>query len=327
MAFLQVNHLVKHFPVRGGVFNRVVAAVQAVSDVSFTLEKGVTLGVIGESGCGKSTLGKTIIGLHPATSGTVTFDGTDVTGLSHRDMMPLRRRMQFVFQDPYSSLNPRMTVGQMLKEVIRFHDVVPPRERNKYIDELLETVQLRPEVRNRFPHEFSGGQRQRLNVARALAVKPEFIIADEPVSALDVSVQAQVLNLLMDLREQFGLTLMFISHDLKVIEHFCDEMIVMYLGQLVEKMSCSDIHTNAMHPYTQALLRSNPVNDPRDRSELYLLEGEVPSPRNPPAGCPFVTRCELAEDRCRTDRPQLVQIGDQHEAACWLVEAPQTFNV
>ena len=322
MAFLEVNHLVKHFPVRGGVLNRVVAAVQAVSDVSFEIEKGVTLGVIGESGCGKSTLGKTIIGLHPPTSGSVIFDGTEMTSLSHRDMMPLRQRMQFIFQDPFSSLNPRMTAGQMLKEVIRFHDVVPPGERNRYIDELLETVQLRPEVRNRYPHEFSGGQRQRLNIARALAVKPEFLIADEPVSALDVSVQAQVLNLLMDLREQFGLTLMFISHDLKVVEHFCDEMVVMYLGQIVEKVSCDDIHANAKHPYTQALLRSNPINDPRDRAELYILEGEVPSPRDPPAGCPFVTRCQVAEDRCKTDRPPLVQIGERHDAACWLIEQP-----
>ena len=322
MAFLQVNHLVKHFSVRGGVLNRVVAAVQAVSDVSFEIEKGVTLGVIGESGCGKSTLGKTVIGLHPPTSGSVTFDGTEMTSLSHQDMMPLRQRMQFIFQDPFSSLNPRMTAGQMLKEVIRFHNVVPPGKRNKYIDELLETVQLRPEVRHRYPHEFSGGQRQRLNIARALAVKPEFLIADEPVSALDVSVQAQVLNLLMDLREQFGLTLMFISHDLKVVEHFCDEMIVMYLGQIVEKVSCDDIHANAKHPYTQALLRSNPINDPRDRSELYILEGEVPSPRNPPAGCPFVTRCQIAEDRCKNDRPPLVQIGERQEAACWLVEQP-----
>lgn len=321
MSLLQVSHLVKHFPVRGGVLNRVVAAVQAVSDVSFELEKGVTLGVIGESGCGKSTLGKTVIGLHPPTSGSVTFDGIELTSLSHSEMMPLRRRMQFVFQDPYSSLNPRMTAGQMLTEVIRFHDIVPPGQRSSYIDELLETVQLRRDVRNRYPHEFSGGQRQRLNIARALAVKPEFIIADEPVSALDVSVQAQVLNLLMDLREQFGLTLMFISHDLKVVEHFCDEMIVMYLGQIVEKLSCNDIHKNARHPYTQALLRSNPINDPRDRSELYVLEGEVPSPRNPPAGCPFVTRCELAEERCKTERPPLVQIAEQHEAACLLVDA------
>lgn len=323
MAFLEVNNLVKHFPVHGGVLNRVMAAVQAVNDVSFELEKGVTLGVIGESGCGKSTLGKTIIGLHPATSGTVRFDGNEMTTLSHSEMMPLRRRMQFVFQDPYSSLNPRMTAGQMLKEVIRFHDVVPVSERNSYIDELLETVQLRRDVRNRYPHEFSGGQRQRLNIARALAVKPEFIIADEPVSALDVSVQAQVLNLLMDLREQFGLTLMFISHDLKVIEHFCDEMIVMYLGQLMEKLSCDDIHGQARHPYTQALLKSNPINDPRDREELYILEGEVPSPQNPPAGCPFVTRCQVKEDRCSSDRPQLVPIGDHHETACWLVDQPE----
>ena len=320
MPFLQVRNLVKHFPVRGGVLNRTVAAVQAVSNVSFDLNKGVTLGVIGESGCGKSTLGKTIIGLHPPTSGTVSFDGVEITSFSHREMMPIRRRMQFVFQDPYSSLNPRMTAGQMLREVIRFHNIVPAAERDAYIDELLKTVQLRPEVRNRYPHEFSGGQRQRLNIARALAVKPEFIIADEPVSALDVSVQAQILNLLTDLREQFGLTLMFISHDLKVVEHFCDEMIVMYLGQIVEKLSCSDIHADAKHPYTQALLQSNPINDPRDRSELYILEGEVPSPRNPPVGCPFVTRCELAEDRCRTDRPKLVPVGDRHEAACWLVE-------
>ncbi len=322
MSYLQVRNLVKHFPVRGGILNRVQAAVQAVNDVSFDLERGVTLGVIGESGCGKSTLGKTIIGLEEPTSGTVTFDGTEATTLSHRHMMPLRRRMQFVFQDPYSSLNPRMTAGQMLKEVIRFHDVVPPGERNSYIDELLETVQLRRDARNRFPHEFSGGQRQRLNIARALAVKPDFIIADEPVSALDVSVQAQVLNLLMELREQFGLTLMFISHDLKVVEHFCDEMIVMYLGQIVEKLACDNIHEHAKHPYTRALLRSNPINDPRERGELYILEGEVPSPRNPPQGCPFVTRCEVAEDRCRTDRPQLIQLGEEHEAACWVIEDP-----
>ena len=320
MPLLQVRNLVKHFAVQGGVLNRTIAAVQAVSDVSFDVAKGETLGVIGESGCGKSTLAKTIIGLHPPTSGTVTFDGVDATAASHREMMPIRRRMQFVFQDPYSSLNPRMTAGQMLKEVIRFHSIVPPGEHDRYIDELLEIVQLRSDARNRYPHEFSGGQRQRLNIARALAVRPEFIIADEPVSALDVSVQAQILNLLMDLREQFGLTLMFISHDLKVVEHFCDEMIVMYLGQVVEKLSCRDIHSDAKHPYTRALLGSNPVNDPRERTELFILEGEVPSPRNPPVGCPFVTRCELAQDRCRIERPQLVPVGDDHDAACWLVD-------
>jgi oligopeptide transport system ATP-binding protein len=319
--FIQVQKLVKHFPIRGGILNRVVGHVQAVSGVSFDVAKGETVGVIGESGCGKSTLGKTMIRLQEPTSGKVFFDGTEITSLSHAELMPVRRRMQFIFQDPYSSLNPRMTAGQMLREVIRFHNIVPASETNAYIEELLALVQLRRDSKDRYPHEFSGGQRQRLNIARALAVKPEFIIADEPVSALDVSVQAQILNLLMDLRDKFGLTIMFISHDLKVIEHFCDRMLVMYLGHLVERLSCDNIHTTASHPYTQALLKSNPINDPDERRELYILEGEVPSPRNPPAGCPFVTRCSIAEDRCRTERPSLEVISDGHESACWATPA------
>lgn len=324
MEFVKVDNLVKHFPVRGGVLNKVVANVQAVNGVSLQIDKGETLGVIGESGCGKSTLGKTMIRLIEPTSGIVHFDGQQTTGLSHSELMPFRRRMQFIFQDPYSSLNPRMTAEQMLAEVIRFHSIVPKADETKYIEELLETVQLRKDAKNRYPHEFSGGQRQRLNIARALAVKPEFIIADEPVSALDVSVQAQILNLLTDLRDQFGLTIMFISHDLKVVEHFCDRMVVMYLGTVVERMSCDDIYADAKHPYTKALLKSNPVNDPDERSELYILEGEVPSPRNPPAGCPFVTRCEIAEERCKTDRPPLEDFENGQQVACWAVDAQQT---
>lgn len=319
MAFVEVQNLVKHFPIRGGMLNKIVSNVQAVDDVSLNIEKGETLGIIGESGCGKSTLGKTMIRLLEPTSGKVSFDGVETTGLGHNDLMPFRRRMQFIFQDPYSSLNPRMTAAQMLKEVIRFHDVAPLKNHNKYIEELLETVQLRADMKNRYPHEFSGGQRQRLNIARALAVKPEFIIADEPVSALDVSVQAQILNLLMDLREQFDLTMMFISHDLKVVEHFCDRMAVMYLGMVVERVSCDSLAEDAKHPYTNALLKSNPVNDPNERTELFILEGEVPSPRNPPPGCPFVTRCELVEDRCNTKRPDLVAHDNGQQVACVVV--------
>ena len=321
MSFIQVENLSKHFPIRGGLFNQQVAAVHAVNNVNLEIERGETLGIIGESGCGKSTLGKTMLRLLEPTTGRVILDGTDVTNLGHRDMMPLRRRMQFIFQDPYSSLNPRMTAAQMLSEVVRYHKIVARSQVNDYVNELLETVQLRRDMRNRFPHEFSGGQRQRLNIARALAVKPEFIIADEPVSALDVSVQAQILNLLMDLREQFGLTIMFISHDLKVVEHFCDRMAVMYLGNVIERLSCDNLYDDAKHPYTKALLKSNPINDPDDRHELYILEGEVPSPRNPPAGCPFVTRCELAEDRCHTEKPPLELVADNHHAACLLIDS------
>lgn len=321
MPLLEVNNLTKHFPIRGGILNRVVANVQAVNGVSLQIEKGETLGVIGESGCGKSTLGKTIIRLLDATAGTVRFDGVETTQLSHGELMPMRRRMQFIFQDPYSSLNPRMTAEQMLREVIRFHDVVSPEATADYIGELLETVQLRKDARHRYPHEFSGGQRQRLNIARALAVKPDFIIADEPVSALDVSVQAQILNLLMDLREKFDLTLMFVSHDLKVVEHFCDRMVVMYLGTVVERLSCDDIYAEAKHPYTRALLKSNPINDPDERGDLFILEGEVPSPRNPPAGCPFASRCDQVEERCHTERPPLVQLNDSQQVACWAVPA------
>lgn len=317
MPLLEVSNLTKSFPIKGGLLNRTVASVQAVRNVSFSVEQGETLGIIGESGCGKSTLGKTIVGLHEATSGKVQFENAPA---GEQD---LHTEMQFVFQDPYSSLNPRMTAGQMLAEVIRFHNVVPKKETKAYVEELLGMVQLRADTQYRYPHEFSGGQRQRLNIARALAVKPRLLIADEPVSALDVSVQAQILNLLMDLREKLGLTILFISHDLKVIEHFCDRMVVMYLGTIVERISCDNIYDEVRHPYTKALLKSNPINDPDHRKELYILEGEVPSPRNPPAGCPFVTRCEIAEERCKTDPPELKTLEDDQQVACWAVTDPQ----
>ena len=316
---VKVRNLVKHFPKRGGIFNQVIAKVHAVNDVSFEIRKGETLGVVGESGCGKSTLGKAIIRLHDPTSGSVTFDGVDITHLSRAQLRPIRRRMQMIFQDPNSSLNPRMTVEAALREVIRLHKIVSEADMRSYIDALLTKVGLRVDDRGKYPHEFSGGQKQRIGIARALAVKPEFIIADEPVSALDVSIQAQVLNLLMDLKNELQLTLLFVSHDLKVIDHFCDRMLVMYLGNVVEEMPCQDIHASAKHPYTKALLASNPITDPDQRGELVVLEGEVPSPYDPPAGCPFVTRCPIATDRCQSENPPLEDRGAGHRVACWEV--------
>jgi len=289
MTLLQVDNLVKHFPVRGGVLNTVQGHVHAVNGVSFHVEKGEVLGVVGESGCGKSTVGKCVIRLLEPTSGSIRFEGRDVAKLDHTDMMPFRRRMQIVFQDPYSSLNPRLSVTATLKEAIRFHGIVDKAEMDDYIVELLRTVGLRPDDRSKFPHEFSGGQRQRIGIARALAVKPEFIVADEPVSALDVSIQAQVLNLLSDLRKEFGLTMLFVSHDLKVIEHFCDRVIVMYLGYVVETLDCENLHQRAQHPYTRALLGANPVDDPDDRRPLTVLKGDVPSPYDLPKG--RITSC------------------------------------
>lgn len=320
MALLVVRDLVKHFPVRGGFFNRVIGHVHAVNGVSFSIERGEILGVVGESGCGKSTLGKTVMRLIPPTSGSITFDGKEIGSLRHSRMMPMRKRIQIIFQDPYSSLNPRLTVRAALREAIRFHEIVPNSEVDDYIDEILQRVGLPPEAKHRFPHEFSGGQRQRIGIARALALKPELIVADEPVSALDVSIQAQVLNLLMDLKEELGLTLLFVSHDLKVIEHFCDRVLVMYLGFVVEELSCDDLHDSAKHPYTKALLQANPVNDPDERRELTVLEGDVPNPFNPPKGCPFVARCPIAEDRCADERPPLVRGASGHAVACWLAD-------
>ncbi len=326
MALLEVKNLVKHFPVRGGVFNRQIGAVHAVNGVSFAVEKGQTVGIVGESGCGKSTLGKLLLRLIEPTSGSVRFDGQELIGLDHRAMMPIRRRMQIIFQDPYSSLNPRLTIRQLLREVIAFHGVVEADDFDgaceKYIDELLSQVGLRTDAKDKFPHEFSGGQRQRIGIARALAVKPEFLVADEPVSALDVSIQAQVLNLLMDLKDRLGLTLVFISHDLKVIEHFCDRVLVMYLGGVVEERPCDELLTAASHPYTRALLGANPIDDPSERATrpLTVLQGDVPSPYNLPVGCAFAGRCPKVLDRCKVERPLLEAKRDGRRVACFAVE-------
>jgi oligopeptide/dipeptide ABC transporter ATP-binding protein len=319
MALFEVRDLVKHFPVKGGILSRVVGHVHAVNGVSFDLAKGETLGVVGESGCGKSTLGKCVIRLIEPTSGSLRFDEEELTGLGHDDLMPFRRRAQIIFQDPYSSLNPRQTVRAMLKEVLAFHRIVPPGGMEARIQVLVKKVGLRPDAADKFPHEFSGGQRQRIGIARALALEPELIVADEPVSALDVSIQAQVLNLLMELKDELALTLLFISHDLKVIEHFCDRVLVMYLGFVVEEIATDDL-ANARHPYTQALLGANPINDPDERRELVVLHGDVPSPFDLPHGCVFAGRCPLAEERCRLERPPLEPKQGGGVAACWLVD-------
>ncbi len=320
MALIEVDNLVKHFPKRGGFLNRVISKVHAVNGVSFEIRRGETLGVVGESGCGKSTLGKSLIRLLDLTSGRVTYDGQEISSLSYRQLMPFRKQMQIIFQDPNASLNPRQTVSAMLREIVRFHQIVAAGEMDKFIETLIAKVGLHADDKDKYPHEFSGGQRQRIGIARALAVEPEFIVADEPVSALDVSIQAQVLNLLMDLKDEFKLTMLFVSHDLKVIDHFCDRMLVMYLGYVVEELSCDDIENQARHPYSKALLEAIPVNDPDERHKLTPLEGDVPSPYNPPKGCPFVTRCPVKEERCATDMPPLVELGDNHRAACWLVQ-------
>lgn len=321
MTMLEVHDLHKLFPVRGGVLNRVRGHVHAVNGVSFEIQKGQVLGVVGESGCGKSTLGKTILRLYEPTRGRIILDGAEITTLGPGDMMPHRRSMQIIFQDPYSSLNPKISIGGHLREAIRFHRIVDAGSPTEdLIDDLMKKVGLRPEAKAKYPHEFSGGQRQRIGIARALCVKPRFIVADEPVSALDVSIQAQVLNLMADLKEEFGLTMMFISHDLKVVAHFCDRVLVMYLGYVVEELESEDLDAQAQHPYTKALLGANPIDDPDDRRPLTVLQGDVPSPFNPPAGCPFVTRCPIATERCKRERPPLEMKSGGHRVACWEVQ-------
>jgi oligopeptide/dipeptide ABC transporter ATP-binding protein len=315
---LEVDGLVKHFPVLRGVLRRAVAHVKAVDGVSFSIQPGETLCLVGESGCGKSTVARLILRLVEPTRGSITIGGTDVTKLSESEMRPHRRRVQMVFQDPYASLNPRMASGDIVAEPLENYSALSGAERRERVTRLFERVGLRADALNRYPFEFSGGQRQRLGIARALALQPELIVADVPVSALDVSVQAQVLNLLMDLQEEFGLAYLFVSHDLGVVEHIGHRIAVMYLGKVVELADKQTLFREPQHPYSQALIAAAPIPNPRARRERLVIEGDVPSPVNPPSGCRFHTRCPFATDRCRSEEPQLRQIAQGHLVACHL---------
>ncbi len=316
-SLLRAENIVKRFPVYGGLFSTEIAAVKAVQGISFDIKKGETLGLVGESGCGKSTLGRCLIRLIEPTSGKIFFKDRDITNISGTELRELRKKVQIIFQDPYASLNPRMTIGAILEEPLIIHNLYKSdKERQERIRELVSLVGLRPEHLSRYPHEFSGGQRQRVGIARALAVNPELIICDEPVSALDVSIQAQVINLLMELQQKLGLTYVFIAHDLKVVEHVSHRVAVMYLGQIVEMAESEELYKNPQHPYTKALLSAIPVPDPKPRPERTILTGDVPSPLNPPNGCHFNPRCPIAGDECRKTAPQLKQTSPGHWVSC-----------
>jgi oligopeptide/dipeptide ABC transporter ATP-binding protein len=316
---LSVRHLKKYFPIRRGVLSRVAAHVKAVDDISFDINRGETFGLVGESGCGKTTAGRAILRLIEPDAGTIRFDGADLLGLGKQELRRKRRDMQIIFQDPYASLNPRMTIRTIVGEPFAIHSLAHGSEREQRVADLLKTVGLDPAVMNRYPHEFSGGQRQRIGIARALALKPKLIIADEPVSALDVSIQAQIINLLADLQQQFGLTYLFISHAIPVIEHISTRIGVMYLGKLVEVGTSAQICMAPRHPYTQALLSAVPIPDPAAKKQRIVLRGDVPTPINPPSGCRFHTRCPIAIDRCKVEEPPLREIEESRDVACHLV--------
>jgi oligopeptide/dipeptide ABC transporter ATP-binding protein len=323
---LRIANLQKYFPVRGGLFRKVSTQVRAVDGVSFSINSGMTLGLVGESGCGKSTLGRAILRLQDPTAGEIWLDGENITNLSRNQMFPKRARMQIIFQDPYASLSPRRTISQSIREPLDVHRVGTPADRDKRVLELLDVVGMSAQVRDRYPHEFSGGQRQRIGIARALALNPGFIVADEPVSALDVSVQSQVLNLIAKLKREHGISFLFISHDLAVIQHVSDQIGVMYLGRLVERASSDAIYKRPQHPYTRALLSAIPVPDPLRRQQRIVLEGDVPSPMNPPSGCPFHPRCPDRRAQCSTISPPTINVGttlEPHEVTCHLyTESP-----
>ena len=317
---LEVKNLKKYFPIKGGLFNKTIAQVKAVDDVRFFIKEGETLGIVGESGCGKSTTGRAVLRLHEPTAGEVVFDGIDLVKLGKEELRVKRRNMQLIFQDPYSSLNPRMTVGDIVGEPLEIHDKLKGADKTDRVKELLNFVGLSPYHVRRYPHEFSGGQRQRIGIARAIALRPKFIICDEAVSALDVSIQAQVINLFQELQQKLDLTYMFISHDLSVVKHISNRISVMYLGTMVEMAESDRLFENPVHPYTQALLSAIPIAEPSNIKERIILEGDVPSPVNPPLGCVFHTRCKYCMDVCKEIKPEFKDIGDSHFVACHLVD-------
>lgn len=319
-TLIDIKNLKMYFPVKKGLFNKTVNHVKAVDDISFAINKGETLGLVGESGCGKTTTGRTIIKLYEPTDGQIIYDGVDIAKFDSKSMLPYRKKMQMIFQDPYASLDARMTVGDIIGEAIDIHKLMAGKERLERVQYLLDRVGLNSEHANRYPHEFSGGQRQRIGIARALAVEPEFIICDEPISALDVSIQAQVVNMLEDLQKDLGLTYLFIAHDLSMVKHISNRVGVMYLGKMVELAESNELYTKPLHPYTQALLSAIPVPDPDETAskERIVLEGEIPSPINPPSGCRFRNRCRYATAKCAEVIPELKDLGGGHQVACHL---------
>ncbi len=323
---LEVKGLKKYFPIKTGLFSKTIGNVKAVDDVSFNIKKGETLGLVGESGCGKTTVGRTILRLVEPTAGDVLFEGKNIAKMEQKELKKYRKEMQIIFQDPYSSLNPRITVGGMITEILKFHEISEGQAAEKRVEDLLERVGLRKIHARRYPHEFSGGQRQRIGIARALSVEPKFIVCDEPVSALDVSIQSQVINLLQDLQKEFGLTYLFISHDLSVVEHISDRVCVMYLGQLVEIAEKTDMYKHPKHPYTQALLSAVPVPDPNNKSNRIILTGDVPSPANVPSGCYFHPRCPKVFADCSSIHPVLAGAGG-HEQSCLLYPESYPKNI